>query len=60
MEQQVNIPAPPTFKLEHASLENSKGLIVLVSQGDAEATAKADYLKNLPRKTPMYTKVPVP
>ena len=60
MDQQVNIPAPPTFKLEDANSENSKVLIVLVPQGDVEATAKADYLKKLPRKVPVYTKVPVP
>ena len=35
-------------------------LNVLVPQGDAEATAEADLLNFLPRKSIGYTKVPVP
>ena len=35
-------------------------MIVLVPQGDVEATAEADPLNRQPRKSPVYTKVPVP
>ena len=41
-------------------MEKSEVLIILVPQGDAEATAEADSLKNVPRKAILYTKVPVP
>ena len=34
--------------------------IVLVPQGDVEATAEADPSNRQPRKAPVYTKVPVP
>ena len=43
-----------------AEKERGKVLNVLVPQGDAEATAKADSSKSLPRKDIGYTKVPVP
>jgi hypothetical protein len=35
-------------------------LIILVPQGDVRAQARADLLIFLPRKIPVYTKVPVP
>ena len=60
MASRSNIPAPPTFKLEHAVAEIGQVLNALVPQGDVEATAEADPLKQQPRKTPVYTKVPVP
>jgi len=41
-------------------MEKSEVLIVLVPQGDAKATAKADFSKKAPRKDTTYTKVPVP
>lgn len=60
MTSRFNIPAPPTFKPEYASPETVQVLIILVPQGDVRAQAQADLLTDLPRKFPMYTKVPVP
>jgi hypothetical protein len=41
-------------------MESGKVMNVLVPQGDAEATAEADHLKFLPRKSVANTKAPVP
>jgi hypothetical protein len=60
MESRFNIPAPPTFNLQNVCVEKSEALIVLVPQGDVEATAKTDFLKHPPRKFAGYTKEPVP
>ena len=60
MTSRFNIPAPPTFKPEYASSETVQVLIILVPQGDVRAQAQADLLTDLPRKVPVYTKVPVP
>ncbi len=43
-----------------AAVETGEVLNVLVPQGDVEASAKADPLKQPPRKAPVYTKAPVP
>jgi hypothetical protein len=43
-----------------AVVESGQVLNVLVPQGDVEASAEADHLKQPPRKDPVYTKAPVP
>jgi hypothetical protein len=43
-----------------AEWEMGHRLIVVVPQGDVEATAEADPLNTQPRKDPAYTKAPVP
>ena len=60
MTSRFNIPAPPTFKPEHASSETVQVLNILVPQGDVRAQAQADLLTIVPRKVLAYTKVPVP
>jgi hypothetical protein len=60
MTSRFNIPAPPTFKPGYARAETVQVLIILVPQGDVRAQARADLLTFLPRKVPVYTKVPVP
>ena len=60
MTSRFNIPAPPTFKPGHARSETVQVLNILVPQGDVRAQARADLLIFLPRKIPVYTKVPVP
>ncbi len=60
MTSRFNIPAPPTFKPEYARTETVQVLNILVPQGDVRAQAQADLLIFLPRKIPVYTKVPVP
>ena len=60
MTSRFNIPAPPTFKPGYARAETVQVLKILVPQGDVRAQARADLLTCLPRKVPVYTKVPVP
>ena len=60
MDSRFNIPAPLKFNPEYAEMERSKVLIVLVPQGDVEATAEADSSTEQPRKSPAHNKAPVP
>ena len=51
MDSWFNIPAPAVVKGESdVGVENSDRLIVIVPQGDVEATAKTDCLTSTPRK----------
>lgn len=51
MVSRSNIPAPALVKAgRDACSESGSRLKVAVPQGDAKATAKADLIKNVPRK----------
>ena len=51
MESRFNIPAPALVKAgRDACSESGSRLKVTVPQGDAEATAKVDLAKDVPRK----------
>jgi hypothetical protein len=61
--KQVNIPAPPTFKLKGRWLGEDPPIESggpSRERGDVEASAKADSSNYQPRKASAYTKASVP